>query len=111
MKTVPFLPLTCRNHKVVDMLGDSIVKKEDYVHSYPYDWRTKQPVITVASLQWFVRNDKIKEDALRALEGVTTFPDPEKNKTEMMQRVKQVRNLNKFFVVNTVLNFCVKMAG
>ena len=73
------------------MLRQSLVKKEDYIHSYPYDWRTKKPVITVASLQWFVRNDKIKETALKALEDVRFFPDPIVSKAEMTQRVKQVR--------------------
>ena len=79
------------NEKIVDMLGQSLVKKEDYIHSYPYDWRTKKPVITVASLQWFVRNDKIKETALKALEDVRFFPDPIVSKAEMTHRVKQVR--------------------
>ena len=72
------------------MLGDAVLRREDYVHSYPYDWRTHQPVITVASLQWFVRNEKIKEAALAALEDVKAFPDPDKTKTEMVQRVLQV---------------------
>ena len=87
------------------MLGDSIVKQEDYTHSYPYDWRTKRPVITVASLQWFVRNEMIKEDAVKALENVRSFPDPEKTKMEMVQRVKQVSLFRLVFLVLLVL-FC-----
>ena len=66
------------------------MKREDFVHSYPYDWRTKQPVITVASLQWFVSNKLLREKALNALENVRFFPNSDTAKSEMTQRVRQV---------------------
>ena len=50
--------------KVMDMLQDDIVHREKFVHSYPYDWRTKLPVILRASLQWFIDTDSIKDKAL-----------------------------------------------
>lgn len=37
---------------------------EDYVHSYPYDWRTKKPVILRASKQWFIDTSAIKNRAI-----------------------------------------------
>ena len=33
-------------------------------HSYPYDWRTKKPVIIRASNQWFFDVNKIKNKAV-----------------------------------------------
>ena len=39
--------------------------------SYPYDWRTKQPVVLRASRQWFINTDSLKE-AL-ALDKVRLF--------------------------------------
>lgn len=30
---------------VIDMLGDKIVSQSSYTHKYPYDWRTKKPVM------------------------------------------------------------------
>ena len=48
---------------VLDLLKDSILHQEDHVHSYPYDWRTKKPVIIRASSQWFVDNKKLKPTA------------------------------------------------
>lgn len=77
------------NEKVLELLGDAIMKREDFVHSYPYDWRTKQPVITVASLQWFVSNKLLREKALNALENVRFFPNSDTAKSEMTQRVRQ----------------------
>ena len=44
--------------------GDDVVHLERYVHSYPYDWRTKQPVLLLASRQWFIDTDSIKQRAL-----------------------------------------------
>lgn len=31
--------------KVIDMLGSNIVLQKAYTHKYPYDWRTKKPVM------------------------------------------------------------------
>lgn len=52
------------NQAVVDALGDNLIDGRTYEHSYPYDWRTKQPVILRASQQWFVNTEKLKERAL-----------------------------------------------
>lgn len=49
---------------VMDLLGSDIVHSEDFVHSYPYDWRTKKPVIIRASKQWFINTEAIKEKAM-----------------------------------------------
>lgn len=49
---------------VIELLGNHIIKVEDYVHKYPYDWRTKKPVIIRASKQWFVSTNKLKNKAL-----------------------------------------------
>lgn len=33
------------------------------MHSYPYDWRTKKPMIIRASKQWFVNTTSVKAAA------------------------------------------------
>lgn len=35
------------NVKVVQLLKERnlLVKEEEYIHNYPYDWRTKKPII------------------------------------------------------------------
>jgi isoleucyl-tRNA synthetase len=52
-----------------------LLKHEKYVHKYPYDWRTKKPVIVRATKQWFTDLSRIKEDALRAIERVKIIPE------------------------------------
>ena len=52
------------NAHVMSALRKFILKEEEYEHSYPYDWRTKEPVIIRASLQWFFDTDSIKAQAL-----------------------------------------------
>lgn len=51
------------NTKILEMVARDVVHEEIFVHSYPYDWRTKQPVILRASRQWFVNTDAIKSKA------------------------------------------------
>ena len=40
---------------VLDALqnGGFLVHSEDYIHRYPHDWRSKQPVIIRTTKQWF----------------------------------------------------------
>lgn len=47
------------------MLKDAgaLVKEEQCVHSYPYDWRTKQPVVIRPSKQWFINTASLKDKA------------------------------------------------
>jgi len=64
------------NEAVVSLLENngSLLHKEKYIHRYPYDWRSKEPVIVRATEQWFANVDDIKDNALQALEGVTMIP-------------------------------------
>ncbi|GAK47193.1 isoleucyl-tRNA synthetase [Secundilactobacillus oryzae JCM 18671] len=45
-----------------------------YEHSYPFDWRTKKPVIFRATPQWFASVDKIRDQILNAIDTVEFFP-------------------------------------
>lgn len=53
--------------KVLDILKEHVIHEEDYVHSYPYDWRTNEPVILRASQQWFIDTEKLKENAIASI--------------------------------------------
>lgn len=52
------------NEKVCTLLNDKILHTEMYEHSYPYDWRTKLPVIIRASKQWFLDTATIKNQSI-----------------------------------------------
>jgi isoleucyl-tRNA synthetase len=60
--------------RVLDLLKDDILLKNVYIHSYPYDWRTKKPVFLRASKQWFINTDKLKPAALKAIDDVIIHP-------------------------------------
>lgn len=49
---------------VLSLIGNKIVHSEIYEHNYPYDWRSKKPVIIRASRQWFINTDSLKHRAL-----------------------------------------------
>ena len=61
----------------LDKLKDNnaLLLEEPLKHSYPFDWRTKKPIIFRATDQWFVSIEKMRQDILNALEKVQYFPD------------------------------------
>lgn len=46
-----------------------------YKHRYPYDWRSKKPVIQMVTNQWFIATERIKERLIQALDQVTIVPE------------------------------------
>ncbi|XP_053917339.1 isoleucine--tRNA ligase, mitochondrial [Cuculus canorus] len=77
------------NETVIQMLqaAGSLLKEEKYVHSYPYDWRTKKPIIIRASKQWFVNTADVKATAQEVLKKVKVIPTSALNRMlEMLDR-------------------------
>ncbi|TFY59064.1 hypothetical protein EVJ58_g6011 [Rhodofomes roseus] len=68
--------LTSGSMAIVDLLTEvgALRKLQRIKHSYPYDWRTDQPIIIIATSQWFANTDQIKDDALAAIEGISSHP-------------------------------------
>ncbi|KAL7274888.1 isoleucine-tRNA ligase [Rhizina undulata] len=63
---------------IINLLGESkslVAFEEKFVHKYPYDWRTKLPVIVRATAQWFADVERIKASALKAIENVKFVPE------------------------------------
>lgn len=52
-----------------------LVKRENYLHAYPFCWRTGAPLIYRAMSCWFVDVPKIKEKMLAANEKINWIPD------------------------------------
>ena len=61
---------------VVSELKDAgmLVAEHDYIHSYAYDWRTKKPVLTRATQQWFADLSDLQQEATAALADVEISP-------------------------------------
>ncbi|XP_062828358.1 isoleucine--tRNA ligase, mitochondrial [Anolis carolinensis] len=77
------------NEAVIQMLhgAKNLLKEEKFVHSYPYDWRTKKPVIIRASKQWFIDTANLKSAAQEALKKVKCVPASGMNRMlEMLDR-------------------------
>ena len=50
------------------------MQEEKYPHRYPYDWRSKQPVIFRATEQWFASVGGFQSEALDAIQEVQWVP-------------------------------------
>ncbi|XP_077977648.1 isoleucine--tRNA ligase, mitochondrial-like [Glandiceps talaboti] len=68
--------LTEANDIVLRMLESDgrIAYVGKYQHSYPYDWRTKKPVIIRASTQWFIDTAALKDKALQCIAEIPMRP-------------------------------------
>lgn len=64
-----------------------------YIHSYPYDWRSKKPVIIRATPQWFANVGAIKSKVLDALSSVKFVPEKGRNRLSAF-----VRNRNEWCI-------------
>src|SRR5687768_1406418 len=49
--------------------------RSDFEHSYPHCWRCHSPVIFLATPQWFISMDGLREDAVAAAGAVAWLPD------------------------------------
>jgi isoleucyl-tRNA synthetase len=74
------------NQAVIDALtqAGALLKEEPYVHKYPYDWRTKKPVILRATEQWFASVEGFREEAKTAIASVTWIPPQGENRITPM---------------------------
>jgi len=61
---------------IINRLKDEgkLVKREQYLHSYPHCWRCKSPLIYRAISSWFIDVDQIKEKMLNANDQINWTP-------------------------------------
>ena len=72
--------------KVISLLKEynTLLCNEKYYHRYPYDWRTKQPVIIRATKQWFIRLDSVLPVAAEEIKKLIMIPETSKQRLEAM---------------------------
>ncbi|KAA6410352.1 MAG: isoleucyl-tRNA synthetase [Lasallia pustulata] len=68
--------------------GGFVLASHKYRHKYPYDWRSKQPVIVRATEQWFADLGEIREAALQSLKGVTFIPETGRERLESFVKTR-----------------------
>ncbi|KHJ91526.1 putative isoleucine--tRNA ligase [Oesophagostomum dentatum] len=61
--------------EALKLLRKDVVHEGKYKHSYPYDWRTKKPVIIRSSAQWFLDVAKVGKRAAELLDGIRIGTD------------------------------------
>ncbi|TWT16564.1 isoleucine--tRNA ligase [Streptococcus sp. sy010] len=59
---------------VIEKLGDLLLAQEEISHSYPFDWRTKKPIIWRAVPQWFASVSQFRQDILSEIDKVNFYP-------------------------------------
>ncbi|MFM8605223.1 MAG: class I tRNA ligase family protein, partial [Cyanobium sp.] len=64
----------------------ALLAEQRYEHRYPYDWRTKKPVIFRATEQWFASVEGFRQRALDAIAAVEWLPGSGRNRIEAMVR-------------------------
>ncbi|CAK9029977.1 Ribonucleoside-diphosphate reductase small chain B (Ribonucleoside-diphosphate reductase R2B subunit) (Ribonucleotide reductase small subunit B), partial [Durusdinium trenchii] len=74
------------NSKVTDLLEEKnlLLLRKPYSHKYPYDWRSKKPVITRATPQWFASIDGLRSSVLKAMDEVQFIPESYANRMRPM---------------------------
>lgn len=59
--------------KAIEEAGH-LLYSHSYVHEYPHDWRSKQPVIFRTTKQWFLKIDDIKQQLIEENNGIKWVP-------------------------------------
>ena len=64
------------NKEVVEYLRENgtLIGEQVYKHSYPHCWRSKTPVVFRAVEQFFINIDKVRAQALAAIDSVAWIP-------------------------------------
>ena len=63
-----------------------LAHQETTVHAYPHSWRSKAPLITRVTAQWFVKIDEhqLREKALHSLQSIQWIPTSSKERLASM---------------------------
>lgn len=63
------------NERVIEALGDFLLRRMKITHRYGHCWRCKTPIISRATQQWFLAIPKIKEQLLDEISKVKWYPE------------------------------------
>ena len=64
----------------------ALMAREEISHSYPHGWRSHDPLVFRATVQWFLNIDNHghRDKALRAIDGVRWFPSESQHRIQAM---------------------------
>ena len=65
------------NSRILELLSNLklLLRQDKFIHKYPYDWRSKLPVIYNLSKQWFMNLVALKKDIVNGVENVKFYSE------------------------------------
>jgi isoleucyl-tRNA synthetase len=75
------------NPKILELLGDALLKHSKFRHSYPHCWRSHTPLIFRATKQWFIAMDnetQLRKTAENEISKTTFYPETGRNRIGSM---------------------------
>ena len=75
------------NPKILELLGDSLLKHSKFKHSYPHCWRSHTPLIFRATKQWFIAMDDendLRGTAQKEIDETKFYPETGRNRIGSM---------------------------
>lgn len=82
------LKLGAGQERVMERLTEvgALLARDEIFHSYPHGWRSHDPLVYRATVQWFMSIDHNghREKCLKAIDGARWFPDESKNRIKAM---------------------------
>lgn len=76
------------NRLVLGKIASDVIHLGTICHSYPTDWRTKEPVIVSATHQWFIHTDAIQAESIKAIESVRFHPVGKGDSNQLAQKIR-----------------------
>ena len=76
------------NEKIISLLraNNCLLHHAQHMHRYPFDWRTKEPVLIRSTKQWFASLETLRDRAIKALDEVKGIPPSSVRRvTEMIE--------------------------
>ncbi len=61
---------------IIEYLNSNVLHHYEFIHSYPYDWRAKKPVLILGSQQWFIDTTRLRDNACKYISNdVNIYPE------------------------------------
>lgn len=80
--------MTSGNDIIIGLLQEKgvLIAEHSITHKYPFDWRSRQPILVRSTSQWFANLEPVKSRAIASLQNVHFIPGTGKSRLESLIR-------------------------